>query len=107
MASSCSGAPGSIPDHTIRNLCLERSDSGTFARYASVSSAICHPVKHSAFINLPIIDAVWFGSISIINKIKHVTMKNGVFWDITPCGSWNNRRFGGTYHLLHQVDKNR
>jgi hypothetical protein len=23
-----------------------------------------------------------------------VTMKNGVFWDVTPCGSCNNRRFG-------------
>jgi hypothetical protein len=23
-------------------------------------------------------------------------MKNGVFWDVTPCGSCNNRRFGGT-----------
>jgi hypothetical protein len=25
-----------------------------------------------------------------------VTMKNGVFWDATPCGSCKNRRFGGT-----------
>jgi hypothetical protein len=25
-----------------------------------------------------------------------VTMKNGVFWDVTPCGSGKNRRFGGT-----------
>jgi hypothetical protein len=25
-----------------------------------------------------------------------VTMKNGVFWDGTPCGSCKNRRFGGT-----------
>jgi hypothetical protein len=23
-----------------------------------------------------------------------VTMKNGVFWDVTPCDSCNNRRFG-------------
>jgi hypothetical protein len=23
-------------------------------------------------------------------------MKNGVFWDVTPCGSYKNRRFGGT-----------
>jgi hypothetical protein len=22
-----------------------------------------------------------------------VTMKNGVFWDVTPCGSYKNRRF--------------
>jgi hypothetical protein len=33
-----------------------------------------------------------------------VTMKNAVFWDVTPC---ENRRFGGTYRLHHQGDKNR
>jgi hypothetical protein len=26
-----------------------------------------------------------------------VTMKNVVFWDVMPCGSCKNRRFGGTY----------
>jgi hypothetical protein len=36
-----------------------------------------------------------------------VTMKNGVFWVVTPCGSCNNRRFGVTWRLLHQGDKNR
>jgi hypothetical protein len=36
-----------------------------------------------------------------------VTMKNGVFWNITLCGSCKNRRFGGTSRLLHQGDKNR
>jgi heterodisulfide reductase subunit C len=25
-----------------------------------------------------------------------VTMKNGVFWAVTSCGSCNNRCFGGT-----------
>jgi hypothetical protein len=24
-----------------------------------------------------------------------VTMKNAVFWDVTPCGSCKNLRFGG------------
>jgi hypothetical protein len=33
--------------------------------------------------------------------------KNSVLWDVTPCGSCKNRRFGGTYHLHHQGDKNR
>jgi hypothetical protein len=36
-----------------------------------------------------------------------VTMKNGIFWDVTPCGSCKNWHFGGTYqvHLvfLHSV----
>jgi hypothetical protein len=31
-----------------------------------------------------------------------VTMKNAVFWDLGPCRSCMNRRFGGMYHLhLH------
>jgi hypothetical protein len=34
-------------------------------------------------------------------------MKNGVFWDVTPCSSCKKRRFGGIYRLLHQGDKNR
>jgi hypothetical protein len=25
-----------------------------------------------------------------------MTMKNGIFWDVTPCGSCTNKRFGGT-----------
>jgi hypothetical protein len=33
--------------------------------------------------------------------------KNGVFWVVTPCGSCKNQRFGGTWRLLHQGDKNR
>jgi hypothetical protein len=36
-----------------------------------------------------------------------VTMKTGVFWDVTPCGSCKNRRFGGTWCIPHQGDKNR
>jgi hypothetical protein len=30
-------------------------------------------------------------------------MKNGVVWDVTPCGSCKNRSFGGTYRLLQVV----
>jgi hypothetical protein len=36
-----------------------------------------------------------------------VTMKNSVFLDVTSCGSCKNRRFGGTWRILHQGDKNR
>jgi hypothetical protein len=25
-----------------------------------------------------------------------MTMKNAIFWDVTPCGSCKNRHFGGT-----------
>jgi hypothetical protein len=36
-----------------------------------------------------------------------VTMKNGVFCDVMPCGSCKNLSFGGTQRLRHQGDKNR
>jgi hypothetical protein len=25
-----------------------------------------------------------------------LAVKNGIFWDVTPCGSCKNKRFGGT-----------
>jgi hypothetical protein len=33
-------------------------------------------------------------------------MKNAAFWYVTLCGSCKNRRFGGTYDLHYQGDKN-
>jgi hypothetical protein len=35
-----------------------------------------------------------------------VTMKNPVFWDVKPRDSCKNRRFGGTYRLNLQDEKN-
>jgi hypothetical protein len=35
-----------------------------------------------------------------------VTMKNAIFWDVTPYGSCKNQHFGGTYCLHHQGDRN-
>jgi hypothetical protein len=34
-----------------------------------------------------------------------VTMKNAIFWDMTPCTSCMNRRFGGMYRLHLQGRK--
>jgi hypothetical protein len=45
-----------------------------------------------------------------MHKIDHKRVEfvqNCVFWVVTPCGSCKNRRFGGTWRLLHQGDKNR
>jgi hypothetical protein len=30
-----------------------------------------------------------------------VTMMIIIFWEMTPCGSYKNRRFGGSYRLHH------
>jgi hypothetical protein len=34
------------------------------------------------------------------------TIKNAVLWDVTPCGSCKNRRFGGTCRFHYQGDEN-
>jgi hypothetical protein len=34
-----------------------------------------------------------------ITDLTVVSMKNAVFWDITPCHSCKNDSFGGTYCL--------
>jgi hypothetical protein len=40
------------------------------------------------------------------NDIMAVTMKNAVFWDVTPCRSCKSRRFREMYSLHHQSEKN-
>jgi hypothetical protein len=34
-------------------------------------------------------------------------MKNVFFWDVTPCGPCENRRFGGKYHFHLQGNRSR
>jgi hypothetical protein len=36
----------------------------------------------------PALPVLWYGSLEL--------RENGVFWDVTPCGSCKNRRFRGT-----------
>jgi hypothetical protein len=65
----------------------------------------------------PKVDAISRNPQTVQDNLLHVnlryymqygyTMKNGVFWVVTACGSCKNRRFGGTWRLLHQGDKNR
>jgi hypothetical protein len=43
----------------------------------------------------------------IDNFIRYPLKKNAVLWDVTLCGSCENRRFGGTCRLHHHLDKNR
>jgi hypothetical protein len=43
---------------------------------------------------VPIVFCKW--NITRFEVFTAVTVKNGVFWDVTPCGSCKNRHFGGT-----------
>jgi hypothetical protein len=42
----------------------------------------------------------------VVPLVTWTELKHTVFWDVTPCGSCDNRSFGGTYRLYHQGDKN-
>jgi hypothetical protein len=47
--------------------------------------------------------------LSIANRFEvftAVTMKNAVFWDVTPLATCKNRRFGRMYRLHYQGEKN-
>jgi hypothetical protein len=44
-------------------------------------------------------ERIWF--VVRFEVFTAVTMKNGVFWVVTSCGSCKNRRFGGTWRLHH------
>jgi hypothetical protein len=37
---------------------------------------------------------------------KVVAMKHAIFWNVTRCGFYKNRHFGGTYRLHHQGEMN-
>jgi hypothetical protein len=40
-------------------------------------------------------------------NLKSYIVRNDVFCDVMPSGSYKNRRFGGTYRLRHENNKNR
>jgi hypothetical protein len=53
-----------------------------------------------------IVSSHWSLSLVRFEVFTAVTMKNGVFWDVTPCGSCKSRRFGRSYRLHHHGGKN-
>jgi hypothetical protein len=56
-------------------------------------------------LTLTFISSVWTGTEKTLGKYVRfevstaVTMMIIIFWEMTPCGSYKNRRFGGSYRL--------
>jgi hypothetical protein len=81
---------------------LKRSSQFQYKEECCATNTVLDSVLHSLFIlNCPFqtLDPVtafrwnllnWSG-----NRQQH-KLKNGVFWDVTPCGSCRKWRFGGT-----------
>jgi hypothetical protein len=85
----------------LRRLCCERKTPHT----NSTTFLILHSVIYSLRLETPsYVDYQWWNgcigkagsSFVKFEVFTAVTMKNGVFWDVTPCGSCKNRHFGGT-----------
>jgi hypothetical protein len=61
---------------------------------------VYYPTERMKLQSVYIINNILFPSLIISQKLVRfevftaVTMKNVVFWDVTPCGSCKNRRFG-------------
>jgi hypothetical protein len=72
-------------------------------RYVILSACLSSLVRHNSFVNIH----RWYLFSKACHPKSETTksnfiLKNGVFWVVTPCGSCKNRRFGGTWRLLHQ-----
>jgi hypothetical protein len=82
--------------------CTDRA-ALTQSRYRSPNNGRCtgrclSPLQMALF-SCRGVDDVYCKTVSYCARFEvftAVTMKNGVFWDVTPCGSCENRRFEGT-----------
>jgi hypothetical protein len=92
-----------------KSLCPSYSNHHTF----SVSS-LAENCDGNVFMNNEQIGS-WEEAIIVFRKdascvrfevFTTVTMKNADFWCVTPCGSFKNRHFGGSYGLHLQGDMN-
>jgi hypothetical protein len=85
--------PSHPPGKELFNYQVEdmRECSDWDAMLEAERSRVRDPLRSIIFCNLP--NPVRF------EVFTAVTMMNGVFYDVTPCGSCKNRRFGGTYRV--------
>jgi hypothetical protein len=63
----------------------------------NVMEAVVDYLKHYSVTCLELVKSIQrlLGNYVRIEVFTAVTMKNGVFWDVTPCGSSKKRSFGG------------
>jgi hypothetical protein len=96
-----------VPEENHRKCNLNRKcpNRSSESRYVASFMDSVHLKKQRIFqvlqitfiilLELPIYDA--HGEFLLTNVrfevFTPVTMKNGVFWDVMPCGSYKNRRF--------------
>jgi hypothetical protein len=60
---------------------------------------------HKRLSNNPLAQVPSCGKFVRSEVLTAVTIKNAVFWDVTPYDSCKNRRFGVAYSIHHQGGK--
>jgi hypothetical protein len=101
--------------YIMRTECRMTVEAGTYSNQALYYNAkhilcrVCSKIFDAAWRFVYCIAQLDSGQLSFtVRPMRNkCPVKNSVFWVVTPCGSCKNRRFGGTWLLLHQVDKNR
>jgi hypothetical protein len=75
-----------------------RFSTSALFHYKIMNKEVCEIVKVRIYRTI-ILPVVLYGcetwSLTVREEHK-LRVKNGAFWDVTPCGSCKNRRFGGT-----------
>jgi hypothetical protein len=58
------------------------------------------------YVHMRVLKSIFESANMGFEALTAVSMKNAVLCDVMPRDCCNNRHFGGTYHLLHQDEKN-
>jgi hypothetical protein len=86
----------------LARLTLEPNKEGfnvvafSFTFYTSLNTSARKYCKLYEVDFTPIFHCDFLLAVEDLRFSRRLTMKNGVLWDVMPCGPCNNRRFGGT-----------
>jgi hypothetical protein len=74
----------------------------------TVKNAVLWYIRPSSYLTGNYVSATELSRLMLckISGSQCETVNNALFSGITPCGSCKNRRFGGTYRLQQQGNKN-
>jgi hypothetical protein len=80
--------------NTVMNLPVAQNVRNFFSSFLNVSSQVGLSANQSVGQSFSLlVTSIIYVRFEVFTA---VTMKNGVFWDVRPCDSCKNRRFGGT-----------
>jgi hypothetical protein len=82
---------------SLSNYCWPVVPSDVQIKLPSSSNLMSLVMNHSLNSNL-----ISYKPVSSCRNLQRL-LKNTVFWNVTPCGSCKNRRFGGTWRLIMEA----